>query len=83
MSANRGKISNSFEDKILFSEIGARIQLLKSEKKMNNGELAAALGVSRQAVSLMLGRLKKGEGVEIPTLNRVAKVLGVKVKDFF
>ncbi|MGL5569758.1 helix-turn-helix domain-containing protein [Cetobacterium sp.] len=83
MSSKRGRISNSFEDKILFSNIGARITLLQKEKKINGIELSHKLGITPQALSSMFVRLRKGEGVEIPTLYRVAKALDVDLKDFF
>ena len=56
MSSKRGRISNSFEDKILFSNIGARITLLQKEKKINGIELSHKLGITPQALSSMFVR---------------------------
>lgn len=83
MSSKRGRISNSYEDKLLFSSIGAKIRLIKKEKKINNNELSKKLDITKQAVSTFFSRLDRGDGVEIPTLARIAKALEVDLKDFF
>lgn len=78
-----GRISNSSEDEELFKNIAINIEKFKIQKNISNMEIAENMGVSRQAISLLLKRLKCGEGIEIPTLRRLSVALEVKISDFF
>lgn len=78
-----GRISNTPEDEELFKNIAINIEKFKVQKKMNNIEIAEKMGITRQAVSFLLKRLKNGEGIEIPTLRRLSMALKVKIADFF
>lgn len=83
MSSRRGRISNTKEDIETFKNIGMKIESIKKEKKITNKELSKKMMITPQAVSSFFLRLRTGNGVEIPTLLRIAKALDVKIKDFF
>ena len=54
-----------------------RIKLLLAEKGLNQTDLAAITGVSRQQIS----RLFKQEGCYLKTVGKIAKGLGVNVSE--
>lgn len=78
-----GRLSNTPEDEELFKNIAISIEKFKVQKNMNNMDIAENMGISRQAVSFLLKRLKSGEGIELPTLRRLSIALRVKISDFF
>lgn len=78
-----GRISNTPEDEELFKNIAINIEKFKVQKNMNNMDIAENMGITRQAVSFLLKRLKSGEGIELPTLRRLSVALKVKISDFF
>lgn len=78
-----GRISNTPEDEELFKNIAISIEKFKVQKNMNNMDIAENMGITRQAVSFLLKRLKSGEGIELPTLRRLSVALKVKISDFF
>ncbi|MEQ3307305.1 hypothetical protein AAA294_07390 [Fusobacterium varium] len=78
-----GRISNSEEDKEIFIQIAINIESLKIKKNLDNTEIAKKMGVTKQAVSSTLKRLKRGEGIEIPTIRKFAVAMEEKISYFF
>lgn len=78
-----GRLSNTPEDEELFKNIAISIEKFKVQKNMSNMDIAENMGISRQAVSFLLKRLKSGEGIELPTLRRLSIALRVRISDFF
>lgn len=83
MKFKRGRISNTKDDKRFFSDIGLKIELIKKNKKITNKKIAEKINVTPQAISSMFIRLKKGEGIEITTLRKIALALEIELSEFF
>ncbi|MFR1675205.1 MAG: hypothetical protein ACLSVP_00780, partial [Fusobacterium sp.] len=71
------------EDKKIFKQIAINIEKVKIKKDIKNLEIARGLGITPQAVSSVIKRLKTGEGIEISTLRRWAEVLKEDIAFFF
>lgn len=78
-----GRIANCEEDKKIFKQIAINIEKVKIKKDIKNLEIARDLGITPQAVSSVIKRLKTGEGIEISTLRRWAEVLKEDIAFFF
>jgi len=67
------KPDKSMSDQTVLSEVGARVQALRLERNLTQGELAREAGLSKITVE----RLEAGQSTELRTLIRALRVLGL------
>lgn len=67
------KLDKSMSDQTVLSEVGARVQALRLERNLTQGELAREAGLSKITVE----RLEAGQSTELRTLIRALRVLGL------
>jgi len=67
------KLDMSMSDQTVLSEVGARVQALRLERNLTQGELAREAGLSKITVE----RLEAGQSTELRTLIRALRVLGL------
>ena len=63
----------SMSDQTVLSAVGARVQALRLERNLTQGELAREAGLSKITVE----RLEAGQSTELRTLIRALRVLGL------
>ncbi|MGC1184018.1 MAG: helix-turn-helix transcriptional regulator [Candidatus Dormiibacterota bacterium] len=67
------KLDKNMSDQTVLAEVGARVQGLRLERNLTQGELARESGLSKITVE----RLEAGQSTELRTLIRAMRVLGL------
>lgn len=67
------QFANSESDQAVLAEVGARVQELRLERNLTQGEVARESGLSKITVE----RLEAGQPTELLTLIRALRVLGL------
>lgn len=67
------KINNDLSDEIILSELGARLAQRRIMRSLSQAALAMEAGVAKRTVE----RIEAGESVQLVTLVRLCRVLGL------